>query len=90
MKIKLIQSGGIAGKKMTASVSSKLNEKDWDELVALLKKEAPATRAVKDGQHYVLQNEEDANSKTVINIQSIPEKYNALFKKLFENLKVEK
>ena len=90
MKVKLIQSGGIVGKKMTASANSKLTQKEWDELIAVTKKETSATRAIKDGFHYVLQNEADENSKTVIDIQAIPEKHDALFKKLFEALKIEK
>ena len=90
MKVKLIQSGGIVGKKMTASANSKLTQKEWDELIAVTKKESSATRAIKDGFNYVLQNEEDENSKTMIDIQAIPEKHDALFKKLFENLKAEK
>jgi hypothetical protein len=87
MKIKLIQSGGIAGKKMTASVNSKLSKKEWDELIAVLKKETSSTRSIKDGFNYILENEE---SKTVIDIQSIPDKHEALFKKLFDELKAEK
>lgn len=90
MKLKLIQSGGIAGKKMTALVNSRLSKKDWDALIAVLKKGASPGRAVKDGLNYVLQQEEEESSKTVIDIQAIPEEHNELFRKLFENLKVEK
>jgi len=87
MKIKLVQSGGIAGKKMSASATHKLTKEEWDELVAASKKETSSSRSIKDGFHYVLQNEEDENSRTVIDIQSIPEKYDELFKKLFDRLK---
>jgi hypothetical protein len=90
MKIKLIQSGGIAGKKMSASVDHKLTKEEWDELIAASKKQASSTRTIKDGFHYVLQNAEDENSKEAIDIQAVPEKYEPLFKKLFENLKLEK
>jgi hypothetical protein len=87
MKIKLIQSGGIAGKKMTASVNSKLSKKEWDELIAALKKETSSTRSIKDGFNYILENED---SKTVIDVRTIPGKHEDLFKKLFDNLKTEK
>jgi len=90
MKIKLVRSGGIAGKKMSASADHKLTKEEWDELVAASKKGTSSTRGIKDGFNYVLQNEEDENSKTVIDINAIPEKYERLFKKLFDNLKAVK
>ncbi|HMK03052.1 MAG TPA: hypothetical protein VK489_02630 [Ferruginibacter sp.] len=87
MKIKLIQSGGIAGKKMSASANHKFTKEQWDDLIAVSKKAASSTRSIKDGFNYVLENEEDENSKTAIDIQAIPEKYDKLFKKLFDKLK---
>jgi hypothetical protein len=89
MRIKLVQSGGIAGKKMAASAEHKLTKKEWDELVGALKRRS-STRSVKDGISYILQNEKDENSKAVIDIEAIPEKYEGLFKKLFDRLKADR
>jgi hypothetical protein len=89
MNIKLIQSGGLAGKKMTAVAASKLNEADWSELIGVVKKKTGNKRSA-DAFSYVIQKEEDDNSKTIIDISNIPVKHEALFKKLFDKLKPEK
>lgn len=90
MKIKLIQSGGIAGTKLTANVTSKLTDAEWESLIASTKKSSDAGRKAKDAFHYTLQKEDDDATKTVIDIQAIPEEHNELFEKLFNNLKPEK
>ena len=89
MNIKLIQSGGLGGKKMTAHAAAKLNAEEWNELVAVIKKKASNNRSA-DAFHYIIQKDGDDDSKTVIEISSIPEKHESLFKKLFDKLKPEK
>ncbi len=86
MKLKLTQSGGITGKKMTAAVKSKLKDKDWAELVEAIKK-GKVTKRGMDTEYYFLQKEDDAGSNVQIDINSIPAKHTVLFKTLFENLK---
>ena len=88
MNIKLIQSGGLAGKKMTAVAASKLNDADWSELINGVKKKV--TKRSADAFNYTLQKEGDDASKTVIDISDIPAKYEPLFKKLFDKLAPEK
>jgi hypothetical protein len=90
MKITLIQSGGITGSKMTAKINSKLTEADWEKLVDATKKATGTASKSKDAFHYTLLKDDDDATKTVINIQQIPEEHDELFTKLFENLKVEK
>ncbi len=91
MKLKLIQSGGLAGKPMTATVSGKLKEEEWAELAKLLRKKSSMRgSAMRDAFHYTLQRDDDEQSNIVIDINTIPEKHQALFQLLFEKLKAEK
>ena len=87
MQIKLIQSGGLTGTKMAATVASKLSENDWDTLVKAVAKKPGANSKTKDGFTYTLQKNEDDTSKTAIDIQAIPEVHNELFEKIFNKLK---
>ena len=89
MNIKLVQSGGLGGKKMTAVAASKLSAEEWNELIAVTKKKASNKRSP-DAFHYTIQKDGDENSKAVIDISSIPEKHEGLFKKLFDKLTPEK
>jgi hypothetical protein len=86
VKLKLIQSGGIAGKTMMAEVNSKLKEKDLEELLKAVKTQRTRGR-VKDGETYMLQKGDDDTTAVAINISAIPTSHNELFKKLFENLR---
>jgi hypothetical protein len=88
VKLKLIQSGGIAGKTMVAEATSKLKEKDFEELLKTVKTQR--TRGggrMKDAQTYVLQKGDDDTTAVSIDISAIPASHNELFKKLFENLR---
>lgn len=90
MKIKLIKTGGIAGKKMSAVAATNFNQADWDTLIRLIKREEKGPGKKRDAFNYQLQQDDDDSTKTPIHIQDIPEKYRAVFKELFENMKVEK
>jgi translation initiation factor 1 (eIF-1/SUI1) len=88
VNIKLIQSGGIAGKKMTAVADAKLTEKEWESLVASLAKKAGSGK-MRDAFHYSIQQEGNDASKATIDIHAIPDEHEAMFKKLFDNLSPE-
>jgi hypothetical protein len=88
VNIKLIQSGGIAGKKKTAVTDSKLTDKDWDGLVTALSKKTGRGK-MRDAFHYSIQKEGDDASKTTIDINAIPDEHEGLFKKLFDSLSPE-
>lgn len=90
MKIKLIKAGGIAGKKMSATADADITAQDWDELIDLIKRETSGAVKKRDAFSYALQKLNDEESKTPIHIQQVPDKYKALFKTLFENMKAEK
>ena len=87
MQIKLIQSGGLTGTKMAATVACKLSENDWYTLVKAVSKKPGVNNKAKDGFSYTLQKNEDDTSKTAIDIQAIPEVHNELFEKIFNKLK---
>lgn len=87
MQITLTQSGGLTGKKMTAFVNVLLTEKQWDLLIIAVKSKGAKDRKNKDAFTYTLQKNDEAQTKTSIDISAIPETYNDLFKKLFEGLK---
>jgi hypothetical protein len=86
MKLKLIQTGGVVGKTMAAQVSCKMKEEELAALVSAVKKKTVRGRA-KDAHSYILEKDGDAQNSVVIDINAIPPEHNALFKKLFENLK---
>ncbi len=91
MKLKLIQSGGLAGKIMTAKVSSKLTEEEWTELVKSVKKKSSSRSGrMADAFSYSIQKDEDEGTIVSIDLDAIPGKYQELFRSLFEKLKVEK
>ena len=88
MQIKLTQSGGLTGKKMSAVTNTNLSTDEWHALITELKKDTDEKRTKKDAHHYTLQQTSDDSTKTLIDLDAIPEKHDALFKKLFDNLKV--
>ena len=88
MNIKLTQSGGITGKKMTAVTNINLSLEDWNTLITQIQKNPDDKRTKKDAHHYTLQQTSDDSTKTLIDLDAIPEKHDVLFKKLFDNLKV--
>lgn len=87
MQITLTQSGGIVGKKMTASLNSALTDKDWQALIEAIKVDTTEKRSKRDAFSYTLQKKEDEGSITNIDIGAIPDVHNDLFKKLFDSLK---
>jgi hypothetical protein len=86
VKLKLIQSGGIAGKTMVAEANCKLKEKELAELMKTVKSQRSRGKA-KDAESYVLQKSDDDKTAVKIDLSAIPETHNELFKKLFENLR---
>ena len=90
MEIKLTQSGGLAGKKMEAIVNSKLSEKEWDALLEAVAKKPEKAGKAKDAFSYTLEKSDGDKTIKVIDIQAIPEIYNDLFKKIFDELKLVK
>lgn len=87
MQITLTQSGGIAGKKMTASLNSTLTDKDWEALIEAIKVDTTEKSSKRDAFSYTLQKKKDEGSITSIDIGAIPDAHNDLFKKLFDSLK---
>lgn len=87
MQITLTQSGGIAGKKMTASLNSALTDKDWEALIEVIKVDTSEKNRKRDAFSYTLQKKGDEGSKKNIDIGAIPDVHNDLFKKLFDSLK---
>ena len=87
MEIKLTQSGGLAGKKMEATVESKLSEKEWDQLLEVVSKKTENNNKMKDAITYTIQKNEDETTKMAIDITAIPEVHNDLFTKIFNELK---
>ena len=87
--IKLIKSGGFVGNKMSASTAWKFSAGEWEELVDAIKREEGKTKA-KDAFHYSIQKNDDENSRVPVNIQTIPDKFNGIFKELFDNMRAEK
>jgi hypothetical protein len=87
MKLKLIQTGGLVGKRMAAQVSCKLKEEEWAALLAIIQKKATRSRA-RDAHNYVLQKDNDEKNGISIDINAIPPEHASLFQKLFEGLKV--
>ncbi len=87
MKIKLTQSGGIAGKKMEAIVDTKLSESEWNLLIKAVAKTPEVNTKTKDGINYSLQNNQDDNASIPIDIAAIPTVHNDLFTKIFNKLK---
>jgi peptidyl-tRNA hydrolase len=88
VKLKLTQSGGIAGKNMVAQVKSNLTEADWKELVDAIKKPKGKVKG-KDMQSYCLQKETD-DTPVQVDISAIPSQHTELFKALFSKMKAEK
>jgi hypothetical protein len=86
VKLKLIQSGGIAGKIMEAEASSKLKEEDFEALLKTVKTRRTRGK-MKDAETYMLQKSDDDKTAIAIDINAIPPSHNKLFKKLFENLR---
>ena len=86
MNIKLIQSGGIAGKKRIAVASTKLTDKDWDGLITAAATKENKSRQ-RDSFHYSIQKEGDDASKTIIDIDAVPDEHEGLLKKLMDKLK---
>jgi hypothetical protein len=86
MKLKLIQTGGVAGKTMAAQVNCKMKDEELDALVAIIQKKATRGRA-RDAHSYVLQKDGDEKSNISISIDAIPPEHTALFQKLFNGLK---
>jgi hypothetical protein len=89
MKVTLIKSGGFIGKKMTATASWHFTASDWKELTNIIRREENGGKK-RDAFNYSLQQDDDDTTKVPINIQLVPEKYTALFKELFDNMKAEK
>ena len=89
LNIKLIKSGGLIGKKMSASAEWTFSDKEWQDLLAAIKREEGAGK-MRDAFHYSVQLGDDENSRVPVSIQGIPSKYSAVFKKLFDNMKAEK
>lgn len=87
MQIILTQSGGIAGKKLTASLNSTLTDKEWKILIDTIKINAAEKSNKRDAFSYTLQKNDEEATKTRIDISTIPVAYNDLFKKLFDGLK---
>ena len=87
MEIKLTQSGGLAGKKMEATVDSKLSEKEWEQLLEAVSKKTEKSNKMKDAITYTIQQNEDEATKMAIDITAIPEEHNDLFTKIFNELK---
>ena len=88
MEVKLIKTGGLLGKKMSASQEWGFSEKEWEELIRAVEKKDKESKRIPDATHYVLQKEDGDEIK--LDISSIPSKYQPFFKKMFEDLKVEK
>jgi hypothetical protein len=88
MEVKLIKTGGLLGKKMSASQEWSFSEKEWEELIRAAEKKEKDSKRIPDATHYVLQKENGEEIK--LDISSIPSKYQPFFKKMFEDLKVEK
>ncbi len=88
MQVKLIKTGGLAGKKMSASQEWKFSDDEWNELIEAIEKRETTAKRVPDAFHYALQKGNEEEIK--VDIGSIPLKYEGFFKKLFEDLKVEK
>lgn len=86
MQITLTQSGGLAGKKLAASLNSTLTDKDWKILIDTIKANVTEKSKKRDAFSYTLQKKEEEATKTSINISAIPAAYDDLFKKLFEGL----
>ena len=88
MQVKLIKTGGLLGKKMSASQEWKFSDEEWDELIKAIEKKETTAKRIPDAIHYALQKENGEEFK--LDIGSIPSKYQSFFKKLFEDLKAEK
>ena len=88
MQVKLIKTGGLLGKKMSASQEWKYSEEDWNELIQTIEKKETTAKRIADAVHYALQK--GSGEEIKIDIGSIPSKYQSFFEKLFENLKGEK
>jgi len=88
VKLKLIQTGGVVGKTMTAQVNSGLKDEELARLLATIKKKATRGKA-RDAHQYILQKDDDSKGAVAINIDAIPPEHTALFKKLFDNLKAD-
>ena len=87
MLVKLIKTGGILGKTMSSSQEWEFSEKEWDELIDAVEKEKTSKR-IPDATNYALQKGDGNEIK--VDISTVPAKYQAFFKKLFEGLKTEK
>jgi hypothetical protein len=87
--IKLIKSGGFVAGKMSASTEWKFSAGEWDELVEAIKREEGKTKS-RDAFHYSIQKNEDEKSRVPVSIQTIPPKFSAVFKELFDKMKAEK
>lgn len=89
MIIKLIKTGGIIGKKLTATAEWNFSAAEFATLINAIKRGESGQRK-KDAFNYSIQQSADETTRVPISIQLIPEKYNAFFKELFDNLKAEK
>ena len=88
MQVKLIKTGGLLGKKMSASEEWKFSDAEWDELIKAIEKKEKTDKRMPDAIHYALQKGHGEEIK--LDINSIPSKYESFFKKLFDELKAEK
>lgn len=86
MQITLTQSGGLAGKKLAASLNSTLTDKEWKILIDTIKANVAEKSKKRDAFSYTLQKKEEEATKTSIDISAIPAAYDDLFKKLFDGL----
>ncbi len=87
MKIKLKRSGGLTGKLMSAQFDFELTKPEWDDLVEAIKKDKnPAVKKTRDAFGYTLEANDDEKTAVSINPSVIPEKYHAIFQKLFDGL----
>lgn len=86
MQITLTQSGGLAGKKLAASLNSTLTDKEWKILIDTIKANVAEKSKKRDAFSYTLQKKEEEATKTSIDISAIPAVYDDLFKKLFDGL----
>lgn len=74
---------------MAASAVWTFSAKEWDELMDAIKR-GKANTKMRDAFHYSIQKNDDEKTEVPVSIQNIPPKFSAIFKKLFDNMKVEK
>jgi hypothetical protein len=87
VQIRLIQSGGLIGKTMSASTAWPFTASEWKELVNAIEKKK-TDPAMRDAFSYFIQLDNE-KKKLLVSIQNIPPKFMPLFTRLFEQMKVE-